>query len=383
MRARSRRPLAIVSLVAAAMLAACHASFPPGWAYVSGVTPTAATLVWTGPNGGRAECQAPGGAAAGGVAVASGRGLQTVRLDALAPSTRYACRIGPPTRRVRFRTAPAGDAPTTFAAVGDTGDGSRAARALARRILAGRPDFLVHLGDAAYPQSSVAMLGRRFFRPYERVLERLPLFPIPGNHDLSSKSAYGDLFSPIAGGSHATPYAFDWGPAHFVAVDSQDVARGIDLDWVARDLERAADRPWRILLVHEPPFTSVRKKVNPGLRERLEAVLAAGRVDVVLSGHSHLYERAEPICLPTSGTSVLQLTSGGGGSGRQLEAQPSPHPNFPRVVSVTQYLRVRVTSDVLAMRAVDVQGHVIDRARWRRGTARACRADGWPAPVAR
>src|SRR5712692_7675322 len=194
-------------------LGGCDGRFPSGWAYVSGVSSTAATVVWTGADGERASCRGPGGATPGGSATPRGRGLQVVHLKGLAPSTRYVCRLGAVAGPIRFRTAPAGDEPFTFAAVGDTGDGSREAAALARRILAGRPAFLIHLGDMAYPSSKPATLDARFFRPYRKVLARVPLFPTPGNHDLGRSSAYTEVFAPIAqdparGGPH---YAYDWG----------------------------------------------------------------------------------------------------------------------------------------------------------------------------
>src|SRR5437879_5639261 len=261
-------------------LGGCDGRFPSGWAYVSGVSSTAATVVWTGADGERASCRAPGGATPGGSATPRGRGLQVVRLEGLAPSTRYVCRLGAAAGTIRFRTAPAGDEPFTFAAVGDTGDGSREAAALARRILAGRPAFLVHLGDMAYPSSRAPTLDARFFRPYRRVLARVPLFPTPGNHDLGGRSAYRDLFAPIAGGEPpgGPHYAFEWGAAHLVSVSSPELsdAAGADPEWLAQDLARASARPWRVVFLHEPPFTAGTQSTERGPRTHPDAVITAG-----------------------------------------------------------------------------------------------------------
>ena len=372
----------LAALAATVGLGGCDGRFPSGWAYVSGVSSTAATVVWTGADGERASCRAPGGATPGGSATPRGRGLQAVRLEGLAPSTRYVCRLGAAAGMVRFRTAPGGDEPFTFAAVGDTGDGSREAAALARRILAGRPAFLVHLGDMAYPSSRASTLDARFFRPYRRVLARVPLFPTPGNHDLVRRSAYRDLFAPIAGGEApgGPHYAFEWGAAHLVSVSSPELsdAAGADPEWLAGELARAAARPWRIVFLHEPPFTAGAKSIERGLRKHLEPVVEAGHVDLLLAGHSHLYERAEPACTVAPGASVLEIVSGGGGA--NLDPAPAPRPNFPRVLAVTHYLRVHVTPEAIDVRAVDLSGHVLDHARRRRGESPACRAEGWPAP---
>ena len=376
---RGRRALA--ALVAAMAAAGCHRAFPAGWLYVSAVATDAATVVWTGPDT-EVTCL-PNVRIAPADRSTQGRGLHVVRLQQLSTATRYACRIGT-LGRVRFRTAPSSDTPFTFAAVGDTGDGSREAAALARRILAGRPAFLIHLGDMAYPSSKPATLDTNFFRPYRKVLTRVPLFPTPGNHDLTRPSAYGELFAPIArdptrGGPQ---YAFDWGDAHFASIASPDFGPAADSGWLADDLASpSARRRWRIVFLHEFLFSAGTKSTVPGLRAHLEPLLEAGGVHLLLTGHSHLYERALPACLSVATAGVQEVVSGGGGA--NLDPQPPPRPNFPRVLSATHYLRVRVTADALEVRAVDLSGHVIDRARRRFGAALPCRADGWPASRAR
>jgi calcineurin-like phosphoesterase family protein len=372
--------------VAAALLAvACGGGrFPPGWLYVSAVTPTAATVVWTGAEADHARCRSARGAAVDAAATAGARGVVTARLAGLLPSTVYACRAGG--RRFRFRTAPGGDEPFTFAAVGDTGDGSDRAALLARRILAGRPAFLIHLGDMAYGSRAPSTLGARFFRPYGRLLARVPLFPTPGNHDLPRGAPYRDLFAPIAddGASGGPHYAFAWGAAHFASVASTEFsdAAGPRPGWLVHDLAGAAARPWRIVFLHEPPFSAGTKRVEPGLRRNLEPVVEHGRVDLLLTGHSHLYEHALPACTVDPEARVLEIVSGGGG--RNLDPEPAAgHPSFVRVLAATHYVRVRVAPDAIDVRAVDVDGHVLDHVRRRHGQPLPCRAEGWPEPRAR
>ncbi|TMA40156.1 MAG: hypothetical protein E6J79_00955 [Deltaproteobacteria bacterium] len=363
---------------------ACSRRLPAGWAYVTRVTPTAATVVWTGPME-TVDCRRPDGRSVQVVAPEGRRGLRVARLAGLVPATDYGCRIGPghPPSRVRFRTASVESVPFTFAAVGDTGDGSRTAAALARRILAGRPAFLVHLGDFAYPGGKARQYAAEFFRPYGRLLRRIPLMPTPGNHDLEPRSVYHDLFAPAADGEDAggPHYAFDWNAAHLVSVSSPEFARdgAPGAGWLAADLAAAAVRPWRIVFLHEPPYSAGVKFTVPGLRDVLEPIVERGRTDLVLAGHEHLYERSTPACAYAAEARTLHVVSGGGGA--NLDPDPvRPHPNFPRVVSVTHYLRIRVTPAELDIRAVDVSGHVVDRVRRRRGADVACLSSGWPPP---
>jgi len=356
--------------------------FPPGWAYVTRVTPTGATVVWTG-DGEALDCRGPDGSRMEVASRPGQRGLRVAAVGGLRPATTYGCRMrsGGRAPSVRFTTAPSEAVPFTFAAVGDTGDGSAAAAALARRILAGRPAFLVHLGDIAYPSGTARQYAAEFFRPYARVLRRVPLMPTPGNHDLGRRSVYRDLFAPAADGEDAggPHYAFDWGAAHLVSVSSPEFARDAapGADWLGTNLAAAAGRPWRIVFLHEPPFSAGVKFTVPGLRGVLEPILERGRTDLLLSGHVHLYDRAAPACAYAADARTLHVISGGGGANLDSVVQ---HPNFPAAVSATHYLRVRVTPTRLDLRAVDVSGHVLDHVRRERAGDVACIASGWPPP---
>jgi len=375
---RTRAGLAVVLLLGVA----CRRRLPAGWTYVTRVTPTGATVVWTG-GADVLECRGPDGGPLHVVAAEGPRGLRVARLASLLPSSTYGCGIasGDRPRRLRFRTAPAGPVPFTFAAVGDTGGGSRAAAALARRILAGRPAFLVHLGDMAYPGGSARDYAAEFFRPYGRLLRRVPLMPTPGNHDLRPRSVYRDLFAPAADGEDAggPHYGFDWGAAHLVSVSSPEFGRdgAPGAGWLAADLAAAAGRPWRIVFLHEPPYSGGAKFTIAGLRANLEPILERGRADLVLAGHEHLYERSMPACAYAAEARTLHVVSGGGGANLDPVV---PHPNFPRAVSVTHYLRIRVTPARLEVRAVDVSGHVLDRVGRQRAQDVACVSGGWPPP---
>jgi hypothetical protein len=362
------------------LTASCTRDFPAGWAYVTRVGQTAATIVWTGGREGIASCRAASGEITGATAARGERGLLAARVEGLRPGTRYVCRIGTPdghfTRRMRFRTAPADDEPFLFAVVGDTGHAGPTAKAIARHIRAAHPAFLIHLGDLAYTHGTSEEMNSRFFPPYRDTLRRMPFFPTPGNHDLLSRSVYRILFAPAADGRGSDPYRyrFRWGPAAFVSIDSPAGAAGAP--GLADDLLASGPSPWRIVFLHEPLYTAGHKRVVPGLRAALAPVVEAAGVDLVLAGHQHFYERSVPSCEFVPSARVLHVTSGGGG-GTQLDAV-RPHPNFPRAVSTSHFLRIRVTPDRIDLRAVDADGHTIDRVRRLRSVDPGCRATGWP-----
>jgi hypothetical protein len=361
----------------------CGVELPTGWLFVTGVTRTEAVVVWTGDDLTAVRCRDPaGGVHEAAEVVARPSGLRQATIRGLAAGTPYICRVlerdGGRGRRLRFRTAPPASAPFRFAAVGDSGDGSRAAARIARRILATRPAFLVHLGDLGYPRGTPRELDAAFIGPYRRVLERVPIFPTPGNHDLTSGGAYAEVFSPLYASQAADRlhYGFEWGDARLLSV-SYRIFRDpgvVERSWLGEALAAAAAHPWRIVFLHAPAYTTARKGGVQGGRW-LEQILERGRADLVLAGHVHMYERADLACASDDAARVLSIVSGGGGNA-SLD-HPRPHPNFPRAFSAPHFLRVRVRPDVVDVWAVGDRGQVLDRVRHRRGLDQPCHRRGW------
>jgi hypothetical protein len=256
-----------VWLAALAWLTSCGSGpFPPGWIYVTRVDRSAASVVWTGP-GNRVACRGTNGTTAEAAGAPQGLGLQAARLETLRQDTAYACGVldadGHRVARVRFRTAPAPGATFLFTVVGDTGHGGIVGRAIARRIRASHPAFLVHVGDFAYTYGTIAEYGRYFFAIYRRTLRRVPIFPTPGNHDLYHRSIYRTLFAPAYdGGGSDLRYHFAWGAASFVSLSARDGAAGAP--GLADDLAAGGPALWRIVFLHEPLYTAGHKRVEQG-----------------------------------------------------------------------------------------------------------------------
>jgi hypothetical protein len=198
-------------------------------------------------------------------------------------------------------------------ALGDSGTGNDDARAVRDAYLrfAGdrAPDLWLMLGDNAYPRGTDAEFQRDLFDVYPTVLRRTALFATRGNHELADDgrgSAYYDAFSlPTAGEAGGLPsgteayYAFDRANVHFVCLDSFGSSRALDgamARWLAADLA-ATTQDWIIAFFHHPPYSkgthdSDREIELVEMRQNLVPILEAGGADLVLSGHSHGYERS-------------------------------------------------------------------------------------------
>lgn len=221
-----------------------------------------------------------------------------------------------------FRTAPPPGVARSVRiwAIGDSGEATAAQSDVLATYLAeaaSRPaDVWLLLGDNAYDRGTDEQFQSGLFAPFAAVLRETFVWPVLGNHDaLSADSTtltgpYYDAFSlPRHGESGGEPsqseayYSFDWGPVHFVALDSADsplAPPSAMLEWLVADLAANA-RPWTIAFLHHPPYTKgSHDSDDPGdssgrmiaVRENVLPLLEAGGVDLVLAGHSHAYERS-------------------------------------------------------------------------------------------
>lgn len=221
-----------------------------------------------------------------------------------------------------FFSAPVAGPPraTRVWVLGDSGTANRKVAAVRDAFLTvngARPiDVWLMLGDNAYNDGTDKEYQKAVFDVFAPVLANTVLWPTLGNHDGGSASSatqsgvYYDLFTlptrAQAGGTMSGTeayYSFDYANAHFVCLDSHDSDRrpgGAMLSWLEQDLA-ATKQDWIIAYFHHPPYTkgshdSDDRKDSDGrlhdMREMVLPVLEAGGVDLVLSGHSHSYERS-------------------------------------------------------------------------------------------
>lgn len=202
--------------------------------------------------------------------------------------------------------------------VGDSGTGERD-QAMVHEAMQGfvektnRPlDLYLHVGDMAYGDGTDKEFQKNFFVPYSETLRNTVCWPTMGNHEGNTSwgtTAIGPYYDayvvPTAGEVGGAPsgteayYAFDIANVHFVCLDSHDLDRSPDApmaQWLRADLEQA-DAQWLIAFWHHPPYTkgSHDSDIEGQLiemRENFMPILEAAGVDLVLTGHSHIYERS-------------------------------------------------------------------------------------------
>ena len=250
-----------------------------------------------------------------------------------------------------------------FAVIGDNGSGGRQAMAVAEQLALSyrREPFglLSMLGDIVYYGPIERRFGDVFLEPLGPLVDAGVRFEIAlGNHD-NDLFLGNERFAQVERelellGTPARFYATTHGPVDLFYLDTVAMVRRAaaaraQVAWLDEALS-AATSPWRVVCLHHPVYSSGRHGPTAELVDRLAPVLTRHRVDLVLSGHDHHYERTEPI------DGVTYVVSGGGCKLTGVD----PRPFAAVAMSRLQFLRIRANRERLQARCVGVDGEVLD-----------------------
>jgi 3',5'-cyclic AMP phosphodiesterase CpdA len=200
--------------------------------------------------------------------------------------------------------------------VGDIGMCGRAEVAQTARLVAGLEGDVLLAGDIAYHQGTAINFRDCFNPSWGQFRERW--HPVPGNHEYESPGAapYFAYFGEAAGDG-AGYYSFTAGDWQILMLNSNIPATRGSNQWEFVRAQLEAQRtPCTMAVWHHPLFTSGPNGPNPNMRD-MWALLETGRVEVILNGHDHLYERfarqtSNGTADPVNG--IRQFTAGTGGA---------------------------------------------------------------------
>jgi hypothetical protein len=295
-----------------------------------------------------------------GARIDAGTGVSHVaRLTRLTPGERYEYTVeGEPGALATgtFRAAPVGASRFTFAVVGDFGSGTSDETAVASLIESWHPDFVLTVGDNAYPIGSKELLDRDIFRPYAAVMRESAWFPALGNHDVKADGGEPELEAFHSLGKERW-YRFTWGNGAVVVLDSDtSVAPGSpQLRFARRALARRSC--FRFAAWHHPPWEPPGRSISPGLRRNVVPLVQKDGIQVVFVGHLHAYARSR------LHSGIVYVAVGTGGASLANDARKLTIPPARIVQGRFGALRVDVAGRKARFRYETVDGAVRDRFR--------------------
>lgn len=193
---------------------------------------------------------------------------------------------------------------TVFAIIGDFGFAGPAEADVSALVHGWTPEFVLTTGDNNYNDGAASSIDANigqyyhdFIAPYRgsygEGARDNRFFPALGNHDwrTSSLKPFTDYF--VLPGNERY-YTVSIGPVDVFVVDSDPhEPDGVEVgstqaQWLQRSLA-AADGPWKLVVMHHPPYSSGRH----GSEEDLRWPYREWGATAVIAGHDHHYERVE------------------------------------------------------------------------------------------
>lgn len=180
-----------------------------------------------------------------------------------------------------------------FGVIGDNGNGDPEQYQVADQMMAFHAKFafdrVIMLGDNIYGGQTPADLVLKFSKPYKALLDAgVKFYASLGNHDSPENIKY-PLFN--MGGQRYYTHASK--NVRFFALDS-DILDPKQIAWLTEQLKNSHD-DWKICYFHHPLYSDGGTHGSAvDLRVVLEPLFVAGGVNVVFSGHDHIYERIKP-----------------------------------------------------------------------------------------
>jgi 3',5'-cyclic AMP phosphodiesterase CpdA len=259
----------------------------------------------------------------------------------------------------------------TFTVYGDDRTDPIAHGAVVHAMLQVPSAFLVNTGDTV-EDGGDPDAWQTFFAVEASLLRDRPIFVSVGNHELVDDLA-GTNFARYFGFPDVAGQPKLYGTARigllrfFFLNGMHGWDSGEERDWLVSELAKADAEPgvvWRVVVVHHGPWSSGPHGPNARLVEsHIPELLAAHHVDLLLSGHDHIYERG-------SSGGLKYLVSGGGGAplyridrllATSLKAESAYH-----------FVQITASSSSLKVLARRVDGTVLDRCGFDKGHAWDC-----------
>ena len=220
---------------------------------------------------------------------------------------------------------------------------------------------------------------KAWFAAAKGVIDAIPVMPVTGNHemytpdkDFSRPVLFTAQFSlPLNGpkGLKEQVYSFDYGDVHFVVLDSQASEQhhftpnilAMQKLWLEKDLA-GTDKRWKIVLLHRPPYDNKTFRDNAAIRKAFVPIFDKYQVDVVFTGHDHVYARTYPLRAGEKSLhgTVYVATGRSGSKTYRLTSENQLNEFFYNPQEEPNYLTVDVKLDRITVKAFKQSGALID-----------------------
>jgi 3',5'-cyclic AMP phosphodiesterase CpdA len=240
-----------------------------------------------------------------------------------------------------------------FAVIGDSGTGDSAEFQVGQELEQYRQrvgfDFVIMLGDNIYDNHSPDDFTKKFELPFKPLLDAgVKFYASLGNHDDPNVER---LYKPFNMGGERY-YVFKKGDVAFFVLDS-NYMDPTQLAWLEKNLQ-SSQAKWKIAYFHHPLYSDG-KAHGPDLdlRARIAPLFQKYGVNVVFSGHEHMYERIKPE------DGIAYFISGN--SGKLMDHNLRPSPLMQAGLDTDRgFMLIEISGDKMYFQAISRTGKTVD-----------------------
>ena len=220
--------------------------------------------------------------------------IHKIKLTDLSPDTRYfyEARQGTSVSQgASFKSAVNPGTNFRFTWMADMRTGVEVHDSIAKRMLAANSVVSLYGGDLCH-YACYKSWKKEFFRKDQlELISVVPFFNVPGNHEKWKKNAKAFLQNPDSPSGTQDYYSFDYGDMHVLCINNEvDYEEGSPQYLFAKaDLE-STTKTWKIIISHSPAYIAGGHKPDKGMVNLTKMIFEPCKVDMVISGHSHLYQ---------------------------------------------------------------------------------------------
>ncbi|AKU99025.1 hypothetical protein AKJ09_05689 [Labilithrix luteola] len=310
-----------------------------------------------------------------------------VTLDNLAPGTQYRYQVGDGAANVateRRFTTDDGDDQVNIHLFGDTQtlsdtnvfNGNGLVTELYRKMQAQLPkgDLIMHAGDVTDDLTDYRLV-RLFLEAMEGedMMDSRLFVTAEGNHEVLNEGAdkfaamfpYPQRNSGVASPLDKAVYSFDYGNAH-VAVISSELADEGDwtkmMTWLLADMT-ASTKTWKLVMLHRPPYNGNPESGNGRVMKYLPQVVDEAGIDLVISGHDHMYSRSLPLLSGQPNPAGATYLIAGSDSAKYYDNNGTGIARFADVLfddNVNTYTTLQIRGGQLNVLTRTLNGTVVD-----------------------
>ncbi len=207
-----------------------------------------------------------------------------------------------------------------------------------------------------------------FFDALSKSSANIPYYLIAGNHDYDGY--YDDLdpslYKEFTNNEHTTYFSWRYNNCAFIALDPNEtfpigIASGSEqFKWFRKQLEsdKWKSATWHFILLHQPAYSQGWAGYHGDLfvRDLLEPIVESAKIDFIISGHTHNYERL----LKNYGDQPVTFLVVGGAGGSLEPEESSLFPRMDTVIKTHHWGRFYVDNLSIRFEARNLENKVID-----------------------